>query len=237
MKLSKVSVLGITLVEMMMTSGVSSILMGGFLSASMALQRSFQAAGSFSHGHSTQMRLIDYVAQDLRRASKVSTYSVETRELTKFASPPPAGFMTVTETSYLVLTLPGFYASEDEASPLYGRVNPLISVGQGNGVVWGVTYGSDAANPAPESVVRYEQVSNADGTKSFIRGQGTAEQMAAGTAPAQVVADRAEDIYLNVTADTPKSFLIELWFEIQRGTGRVDIKSSDQVMIRNPRED
>ena len=237
MKLSKFPVLGLSLVEIMMASGTSSLVISSLLSASVGLQKSFHAIESFSRGHEVQMRLIDYVAQDLRRATKISTYSPVTGLTTKLTSPPTVGFMTVTEQKYLVLTLPGFYASENEESALYRKINPLIAVGPGNGAVWGIEYGLSGTAIAPESIVRYEQVINADGTKSYLRRQGSAAEMAAGTAQAQVIADNAEDIYLNVTADTPLSFLIEMWFEIQRGTGKVDIKSSDQVMIRNPRED
>jgi type II secretory pathway component PulJ len=63
---------GFTLAEMMVAVGCGSLILGAAVTAGVALQRSFAAAETNSIGQGTQLRVLDYLAMDARRATDVS---------------------------------------------------------------------------------------------------------------------------------------------------------------------
>ncbi len=63
---------GFTLVEILIATSISSVLAGSLLVASMTIQRNFSACEDHVTAQADQMRLLDYVALDLRRALTVS---------------------------------------------------------------------------------------------------------------------------------------------------------------------
>ena len=63
---------GMTFVEILIASSISSVLAGSLLVASMTIQRNFSACEDHVTAQADQMRLLDYVALDLRRALTVS---------------------------------------------------------------------------------------------------------------------------------------------------------------------
>ena len=87
-------ILGFTLMEMVVTMGISTVILAAFTTASVALQKSFYAIEDYAKGQNDQMRISDYLSLDLRRAYTIVV-----------ATSPQTGFVTVT------LTLPNFYAS------------------------------------------------------------------------------------------------------------------------------
>lgn len=226
-----------SLAEMIIALGSQSIVLAGLVAGTVALEKSFDTTDKYIRGQTAQIRLIDYVAMDLRRAHKISVYTRSSGTYQKFAygSEP---FSTVYDDEFLVITEPGFYQSNDPTSSSYSQQNPLISVSS-NGSTWGVTYGSSASAVADETVVRYEQYYISDyNSVCFVRREGTQAEIDAGTAPYKVIADNADNLYLNVTAMSDnKSFLIEAWYETDCNNDTGRITSSDRVMLRNPRED
>jgi type II secretory pathway pseudopilin PulG len=60
-----------TLVETLFGTTILSIAIGSIYVGSMALQKSFRAAQHYSSTHAAQMRVLDYVSMDLRRAFAV----------------------------------------------------------------------------------------------------------------------------------------------------------------------
>ena len=62
---------GFTLTEIMMTCAVGSLMMGGLMAGSMALTRTFNASDRYSRAEGDVNRLVDYVARDIRTATKV----------------------------------------------------------------------------------------------------------------------------------------------------------------------
>ena len=60
---------GFTLVEVMLGAGLTAVLLVAALSGVVALQKSYSATESYGTGLADQMRLLDYLAQDLRRAA------------------------------------------------------------------------------------------------------------------------------------------------------------------------
>src|SRR5215472_2304826 len=61
-----------TLVEMMVAVGCGSIILATVLTAGVALQRSFAAVEGYSIAEGDQLRVLDYIALDCRRALSAS---------------------------------------------------------------------------------------------------------------------------------------------------------------------
>jgi prepilin-type N-terminal cleavage/methylation domain-containing protein len=59
---------GFTLAEMMVALGCGSIILAAVMTASVALQRSFAAVEDYSTAEADQLRMLDYIAMDCRRA-------------------------------------------------------------------------------------------------------------------------------------------------------------------------
>lgn len=85
---------GMTIVETSCAVGIGAVILLGFTTASIALQRSFMAIEDYTKGMNDQMRISDYLALDMRRAFSIS--------ITGSCTAPP---LTVT------MTIPNFYAS------------------------------------------------------------------------------------------------------------------------------
>jgi type II secretory pathway component PulJ len=63
---------GMTLVEMLVACGVLLVIGMGLVMGLAALQRNFQATCDYATNHGDEMRISDYLARDLRRATSVS---------------------------------------------------------------------------------------------------------------------------------------------------------------------
>jgi len=59
---------GFTLVEMMVSLGCGSLILAALMAASVGLQRSFAAVQGYSTAEGNQLRVLDYIAMDCRRA-------------------------------------------------------------------------------------------------------------------------------------------------------------------------
>jgi len=66
---------GMTLVEMIVATGVFSVAMAAIVGASIALQTSFSATDDYFTGEGDQLRVMDYFDTDLRRAMAISISS------------------------------------------------------------------------------------------------------------------------------------------------------------------
>lgn len=66
---------GMTIVEMIVATGVFSVAMAAIVGASIALQTSFAATDDYFTGEGDQLRVMDYFNTDLRRAMAISISS------------------------------------------------------------------------------------------------------------------------------------------------------------------
>jgi prepilin-type N-terminal cleavage/methylation domain-containing protein len=62
-----------TLTEMMIAIAIGSIILGVTLTSSIALQKSFSAADNYFGAHMQQIRIVDYLARDVKRGFNVTT--------------------------------------------------------------------------------------------------------------------------------------------------------------------
>ena len=74
MKLKKNSIpAGFTLGEMLVALGVASVVFGAIITASVALYRSFTAVDDYFSTQMQQLRIMDYLNRDVKRATVVTT--------------------------------------------------------------------------------------------------------------------------------------------------------------------
>jgi hypothetical protein len=74
MKISKsLRVGGFTIGEMMISVGIASVLLAGIFSVTVALNRSYAAANDYFSTHIQQIRIMDYLARDVKRSFSVTT--------------------------------------------------------------------------------------------------------------------------------------------------------------------
>lgn len=106
MKFRKHNRLAFTLVEMMMSLSCGTFIIAGVIAASVSLQKSFSAMESYSTIEGDQLRVLDYIAMDCRRATDASVNN-----------------------GMLTLNLPVYYNSA--STPAYQAITPTLS----NGVV------------------------------------------------------------------------------------------------------
>lgn len=120
---NKTSLFGFTLVEMMMSLSCGTFILAAVIAASVSLQRSFAAMESYSTIESDQLRVLDYIAMDCRRATAASVTN-----------------------GVLTLTLPVYYNSS--STPAYQAYTPTLSSGNvtyGSGSVQ-VSYAQSGRN-------------------------------------------------------------------------------------------
>jgi Tfp pilus assembly protein PilW len=72
---------GFTISEMMISGGIASIVLAATITASVALQKSFNAVDHYFATHMQQVRIIDYLNRDVKRGLSVTT-SVDLQSVT-----------------------------------------------------------------------------------------------------------------------------------------------------------
>jgi type II secretory pathway component PulJ len=115
--------LGFTLVEMMMSLSCGTFILAAVVAASVSLQKSFTAVQSYSTIEGDQLRVLDYISMDCRRATAASVNN-----------------------GTLTLTMPVYYNSS--SSPAYQAYTPTLSNGAvvyGSGEVQ-ITYAQSGTN-------------------------------------------------------------------------------------------
>jgi Tfp pilus assembly protein PilW len=112
---------GFTFVEMMMSLGCGSIILAAVVTAGVAMQRSFAAVEAYSTAEGDELRVLDYVAMDCRRATTVAVSG-----------------------NVLTLTLPVYYNSGSSNAPYAPTLtNGTLSYGSGSVTVSYQQSGSD----------------------------------------------------------------------------------------------
>jgi Tfp pilus assembly protein FimT len=248
------SVGGFSLAELMVALAVTSLVMGGLTVTAISLGKSFKATELYSKSNSAQIRLIDAMAMDLRRAVSISITtssdsnpSSTSNTSTRFAyssSDPTQNTKTIRDgtfdpialrsgvasapSTYLTLQIPGYYKSNSIATANYRLETMLTSTGRT------VCYGNPAGSGvAPPVTVQYrEGYLSKYGSQCYIRREAGVDT---------VIAAQAELMDLDITAKSDGSFVVDSWFtptfSNRRHLTDARVTSSDRVMLRNPRID
>lgn len=104
--ISRSRLTGFTLLELLVGMGASAVLMASIVASSVTLQRSFLWSANYSEQSNAQLRVLDFVTRDIRRARAVSIDST-------------AGTLT--------LELPDTYSTYDaQGNPTSAVITPTI---------------------------------------------------------------------------------------------------------------
>ncbi len=118
---------GFTFIETAFALSIATLVLGALMSGSMSLQKSFAAVDDFFATHMQQIRIIDYLSRDVKRATAVTTS---------------------TDRATVTCTIPNYIIQPGDADAGAGNVNagkrrtPTIT-NPGNGVQ--VDYGSTSS--------------------------------------------------------------------------------------------
>ena len=241
-----------TAAELLVAMATSSIVLAGLFVATTSLTKTLTAIERYSRSQAAQNRLIDSVAIDLRRAVGVSITtapgsnpSSPANTTVKFAynpANPRLNTKTIqdgsydpvtnlvggksTASTYLNLTLPGFYQSNSPASKLYREPMTLITSGNA------VRYGTKAGVAADITVQYRKEYVTEFGSECYVRREAGVDR---------VIVEKAEAMDLDITAQANNSFVVDAWFvptfKYSRSASTARVTSSDRVMLRNPRKD
>lgn len=128
-----------------MSMGCGTFILAAVIAASVSLQRSFAAMQSYSQIEGDQLRVLDYIAMDSRRATNANVGTVTVSN----------GVTNITE-SQLVLTVPAYYSAMDNTATPNA---PTISSGA-------ITYGSGSVT-IKYYIKYYNLAGNAAGNVGF----------------------------------------------------------------------
>jgi Tfp pilus assembly protein PilW len=115
------TVLGLTLVEMLMSVACGAFILAAVVASGVAMQRSYAAVEAYSTAEGDQLRVLDYIAMDARRAISVCVsggvlsltlptyYSSVTN--TAAANTPSTGNISITDCSGNTVTPTGYYGA------------------------------------------------------------------------------------------------------------------------------
>lgn len=204
---------GFTLSEMIVSIAASVVVIGGLLTGSITLQKALLENERRVARYADQRRLIDYVARDLRRALTISVADAA-------GTRPVAGEVLTLDSdgTSLVLTLPGYYRSEDPASAGYDQPLEVRHYSDG------ATYGT-AALPAPTATVTYRKAAKGR-TMAFIRKESGKEELV--TASADALSLRM------FFAENGRLCDLEAIHQTNERGYRQVVSSFEQAMLRNP---
>jgi hypothetical protein len=110
MKIDKNICRAFTLVETMLSVGCASFILAAVVAAGVCLQKSFAAVEGYSNSEGSQLRVLDYIAMDCRRALTVSVVN-----------------------NTLTLTLPVYYDANNNYTPIAPTLSgSALSYGSGS---------------------------------------------------------------------------------------------------------
>src|SRR4029077_85676 len=138
--------LGFTLVEMLMSVGCGSLILAAVVTAGVAMQRSYGAIESYSTAEADQLRVLDYIAMDCRRATigTLSGLTGNTPALDNGSWISGSWVHDATQPLTLILTLPVYYDSSNNYQPITPTLTSgALSYGSG-GIT--VTYQKSGTN-------------------------------------------------------------------------------------------
>jgi hypothetical protein len=136
-----------TLTEMMMSVACGTLILAAIVAAGVSLQKSYAAMENYSTAQGNELRVLDYVAMDCRRATSASVGTVTVNN----------GSANISE-NQLILTLPQYYSAIDNTAVPNTPVltSGAISYGSGNTITikYYVNY-YNAAATAPGNIAYF----------------------------------------------------------------------------------
>jgi len=169
---------GSTLAELMVGLSISSVIAAAAITASVGLQKSFNAVDQFFATQMQQIRIIDYLARDVNRGLAVTTsvdlqsvtvsvpnYLIQAGDAEAIANPSSIGTPRTPTISYTT-TGPQVNYSASPSSVVY-QINGMSIVRIENGVVTTIASSTDQLVPQTTDV----ELANTEYTNSTITFQ------------------------------------------------------------------
>lgn len=208
-----------TLAEVLTAMGASVLVIGSLLLASLSLRQNLIASENFATWQADQRRLIDYVSRELRRGVQVTATDENGGSREALAGDT----IDIEQRASLVVTLPGYYRSQEPDAAQYDEALDVVRTEEGVG------FGTPAG-AAPGVEVRFRKLYlAAEGGTCFVREEAD---------ETQVIVRRADNLYLRVRlAPDGMSCVLEAWFRSSFSGIRPVVSTRDTVMLRNLRVD
>lgn len=140
------TIFGFTLIEMVTSLGCGSFILAAVIAAGVSLQKSYAAFEGYSTVEGDQLRVLDYIAMDCRRATSAN---VTTTTVSNGAEN-----ITVNQ---LILTLPAYYSSIDNSAV---PNTPVLGAS-------GVTYGGGGTVTIKYYINYYNAAATGSGNVAF----------------------------------------------------------------------
>ena len=175
---SSQNIAGTTMAELMVGLGLSSLIIAAAITASVALQKSFNACDNFFATQMQQIRIIDYLSRDVQRGLAVSTsvdlqtvtvnvpnYLIQAGDPEALANPSSIGTPRTPTVSY-TLTGPQVNYSATPSTVVY-QINGMSIVRVENGTVTTIASSTDQLVPQTTDV----EMANTEYTSSTVTFQ------------------------------------------------------------------
>ena len=169
---------GFTLTEVMIAMAASTVIFGGTLTSTTALQKSFNAIDNYFATHMQQIRIVDYLSRDVKRGLIVTTsvdlqtvtittpnYIIQAGDPEAIANPALAG---VPRTPTIIYTPSGPQVNYgNTTSTIIYSINGLSILRTENGTVTTIASSTDQLVPQTTDV----ELANTEYTKTSVTFQ------------------------------------------------------------------
>ena len=206
-----------TIMEVMVSLGVSAGIIGALLLSSMSLHQVLHSSQIYSDAYSDQRRVTDYIGRDLRRAVGLAvTDSAGVR--TEVAGVPST--VIIVDHATLIVTLPAYYRSDTRNDPNYEAALDVVADAQR------LDYGT-ANGLAPPVEVSFRRAFYAkENCVCFVRREAGKDE---------VIVRHAETLFVQVSiAASAQSSGIRTWFRSSDLGPAPLVSTHDRLLLRNP---
>ena len=208
---------GFTMLEVMVSLGLSGAVIGMLLASAMALNRALNSSKIYADAYSDQRRVTDYIARDLRRGIGLAvTDSSGVR--TEVAGTPAT--VLIADRGTLIITLPAYYRSNGREDPSYEVPLEVVAGLQR------LDYGTSAGVSPPVEVSYRRIFFGKENCVCFLRQEAGKEE---------VIVRHAENLFVEVSvAEDAQTSGIKTWFRSSALGPAPLVSTYDRLLLRNP---
>lgn len=205
------------MMELMVSMGISTAVIGALLLSSMGMQRSLNSNKIYADAYSDQRRATDYIARDLRRAVGIAvTDSAGTR--TEVAG--MAATVLIADRASLIVTLPAYYRGDAREDANYDTALDVVADSRR------LDYGTPAGLSPPVEVSFRKIFYGKEQCVCFVRQEAGHDE---------VIVRHAENLYVQVSiAADGQTGTMKTWFRSTALGPAPLVSTYDRLLLRNP---
>lgn len=206
---------GFTLMEMIVAMAASSIILGGLMLSSLAMQKSLTGSEKYAVAYSDQRRLIDFVGRDLRRCIGVAA-----TDGAGVRSTVTTGAITIADSATLILTLPGYYRSNVKDTADFDQALDVVGTDER------LDYGTDTALAEPVEVSFRKVFVPAQNCVCFVRREAGVDD---------IIVRGGEKLFIEIQVlQGAQTATIKSWFRAPYSRNAPLVTTYDRLLLRNP---